>query len=67
MRSFFIPSINESLSSSLLRGGDSFKKVLNSPMSFWFNYKLFIETPVLNFIPLDLFFLITSREFFEEI
>ena len=51
-----MPSINDSLSSSLLRGGDSFKKVLNSPISFWFNDKLLIETPVLNLIPLDLFF-----------
>ena len=58
-----MPSINASLSSSFLKGGESFKKVLNSPISFWFNDKLFIDTPVLNLIPLDLFLLITFREF----
>ena len=29
--------------------------------------KLFIETPVVNFFPLDLFFFITSRDFCDDI
>ena len=62
-----IPLTRDNLSSSSLRGGDSFKKVLNSPISFSFNDKLFIETPTLNFLPLFLFFLITSKDCLDEI
>ena len=45
----FKPSIRDSLSSSVLRGGDNFKKVLKSPMSFSFNERLLIDTPQVNF------------------
>ena len=62
-----IPLINDNLSFSDLKGGDIFKKVLKSPMSFSLRDKLFIETPAVNFFPSDLFFLITSRDFFEDI
>ena len=55
LRFLLIPSINEILSSSVLRGGDSFKKVLNSPISFSFRARLLIDTPVVKFI---LFFVI---------
>ena len=62
-----MPFTRDTLSSSSLKGGDNFKKVLNSPISFSFKERLLIETPTLNFFPLSLFFLITSRDFFEEI
>ena len=42
----FIPSIKETLSSSVLKGGDSFKNVRNSPISFSFKERLLIDTPV---------------------
>ena len=38
----------DNLSSSVLRGGDNFKKVLKSPISFSFNDKLLIDTPEVN-------------------
>ena len=62
----FNPWTNAILSSSLLRGGESFKKVLKSPMSFSFNERLFIETPEVNFTISFLYF-ITSRDFCDEI
>ena len=46
-------STRDSLSTSVLRGGESFKNVLKSPISFSFSDKLLIETPVvkiLNFV-----------------
>ena len=43
---FFMPSIKLILSSSFRRGGDSFKNVLNSPISFSFKDKWLIDTPV---------------------
>ena len=45
----FKPWTNATLSSSLLSGGDYFKKVLKSPISFSFNERLLIETPQVNF------------------
>ena len=39
------PLTNANLSSSVLSGGESFKNVLKSPISFSFNDKLFTETP----------------------
>ena len=62
----FIPCTNANLSSSNLRGGDNFKNVLNSPMSFSFKDKLLIETPTVNFFPLFLFFFITSIDCLDE-
>ena len=46
---FFIPSISAFLSSSSRRGGDSFKNVLKSPISFSFKDKWLIYTPVVKF------------------
>ncbi len=66
IKPLFIPSTSETLSSSVLRGGDSFKKVLKSPMSFSFNYKLFIETPVVN-LTLSFFCFIDSSDFDDDI
>ena len=64
--SLFNPSTMANLSSSVLRGGDNFKNVLKSPMSFSFNDKLFIETPHENFK--NCFFdLIMSTDFDDEI
>ena len=62
-----IPSTRAILSSSNLRGGDNFKNVLKSPISFSFKDKLFIETPTENFFPFFLFCSITPRDCFEEI
>ena len=53
-----IPLTNDNLSSSVLKGGDNFKNVLKSPMSFSFNDKLFIDTPHENLIFSFLFFII---------
>ena len=61
------PWTKANLSSSSLNGGDNFKKVLKSPMSFSFKAKLLIETPALNCFPLFLFFLITSNDCLDEI
>ena len=49
IRSLLIASTSDFLSSSVLNGGDSFKKVLKSPISFSFKDKLLIDTPVVNF------------------
>ena len=51
-----MPFINATLSFSDLKGGESFKKVLKSPISFSFNERLLIETPTVNFLPFSLFF-----------
>ena len=45
-----IASTSDCLSFSVLRGGDSFRKVLKSPISFSFNDKLLIETPVVKIL-----------------
>ena len=58
---------NACLSSSVLKGGESFKNVLKSPISFSFNDKLFIETPAENILPSSLAFLITEIVFLEDI
>ena len=47
----FIDSTRDFLSFSVLKGGESFKKVLKSPISFSFKDKLLIETPELNIFP----------------
>ena len=47
--SSFNPCTKLNLSSSVLSGGDNFKKVLKSPISFSFKDKLFIDTPQENF------------------
>ena len=47
IRSLLIALISDNLSSSVLKGGDSFKNVLKSPISFSFNERLFIDTPQL--------------------
>jgi len=44
----FNPWTKASRSSSLLSGGDNFKNVLKSPISFSFNERLFIDTPQVN-------------------
>ena len=62
----FRASTNDNLSSSVLKGGDNFKNVLKSPISFSFNDKLFIDTPVVKLISFFLFF-ITPIDFAEEI
>ena len=49
------------------KGGDSFRKVLKSPISFSFKDKLFIETPVENFKPSSFAFLITEMVFEDDI
>ena len=54
------PFTNEILSSSVLKGGDNFKNVLKSPISFSFNDKLFIDTPHENLILSFLFFIIST-------
>jgi len=41
--SSFNPCTRAILSSSVLNGGDNFKKVLKSPISFSFNERLFME------------------------
>ena len=61
----FSPWTKANLSSSLLNGGDSFKKVLKSPISFSFNDRLLIETPEVNFTISFLYF-ITSTDFCED-
>ena len=66
IKSWLIPFINESLSSSVRSGGESFKKVLKSPISFSLSDKLLIETPVVKFT-LSLLRLITSKDFAEDI
>ena len=53
----FNPWTKASLSSSLLNGGDNFKKVLKSPMSFSFNDRLLIETPEVNLTISFLYFI----------
>ena len=58
---------NESLSSSSLKGGETFKKVLKSPISFSFKERLFIETPTVKFNPFSLFLLIASKDSLDEI
>jgi hypothetical protein len=45
-----MPLTKDDLSSSVLKGGDNFKKVLKSPISFSFNDRLFIDTPHENLI-----------------
>ena len=45
----FNPSTKANLSSSVRSGGDNFKNVLKSPMSFSLSDRLFIETPHENF------------------
>ena len=67
MRPSFIPFTKDFLSSSDLKGGENFKKVLKSPISLSFKERWLIETPTVNFFPFDLFFLMTSTDFFEEI
>ena len=66
-----VPSLTDStrvcLSFSVLKGGESFKKVLKSPISFSFKDKLLIETPVLNIFPSFLAFLITEIVFSDDI
>ena len=61
-----IPSTRDNLSFSVLNGGDSFKKVLKSPMSFSFKDKLLIETPAVKTLPSSLAFLITEIVFSED-
>jgi len=46
-----IPWTKDSRSFSVLRGGESFKKVLKSPISFSFNERLLIETPTVKILP----------------
>ena len=60
-------STSDCLSFSVLRGGESFRKVLKSPMSFSFNDKLLIETPVVKILPSFLSFLITDTVFSDDI
>ena len=67
IKSLLIALINEILSSSVLSGGDNFKKVLKSPTSFSFNERLFIETPVLKTLPSSLAFLIVDTVFLDDI
>ena len=77
IKSLFIPLIKASLSSSVLNGGDNFKKVLKSPISFSFSDKLFIETPHVNskssflffyyiqwFLRWNLWYMVSTIEFF---
>ena len=45
-----------------LRGGDNFKNVLKSPISFSFKDRLLIETPEVNFT-ISFLCLITSIDF----
>ena len=61
-----IPLIKAFLSSSFLKGGDTFIKVLKSPISFSLSERLLIETPAENFIPSFLYFLITPTDFAED-
>ncbi len=65
-----MPSLTDStsatLSFSVLNGGESFKKVLKSPISFSFNDKLLIETPVVKILPSFFAFLITETVFPED-
>ena len=58
----FNPWTSASLSSSFLKGGDNFKNVLKSPISFSLRDKLFIDTPQVNLI-LSFLSLITSTDF----
>ena len=51
--------------SSLLNGGDNFKNVLKSPMSFSFKDKLLTETPHVNFT-ISFLDLITSIDFCDD-
>ena len=50
IKSLLIPLIRDCLSSSVLKGGDNFKNVLKSPISFSFKERLLIETPVVKSI-----------------
>ena len=61
-----MPSIRDNLSFSLRNGGDNFRKVLKSPISFSFSDKLFIDTPTEKSFPLFLFFQL-PQEIFEDI
>ena len=54
------------LSCSDLKGGDSFKNVLKSPISFSFSERLLIETPAVK-LSSCLFRSITSIDFREDI
>jgi len=60
-------STSDCLSFSVLRGGESFRKVLKSPISFSFNDKLLIETPTVKILPSFLAFLITEIVFSDDI
>ena len=62
-----IALINDNRSCSVLSGGDSFKKVLKSPISFSFKDKLFIETPVEKILPSSLALFIVVNVFLEDI
>ena len=64
--SSFKPCTKFTRSSSVLRGGESFKKVLKSPISFSFNDRLLIETPHENF-KFSFLSLIKSTDFPDEI
>ena len=61
IKSLLIALISEILSSSVLSGGDNFKKVLKSPTSFSFNERLFIETPVVK-LTISFFLSIASTD-----
>ena len=63
----FIPWTRDCLSFSVLKGGDNFKKVLKSPISFSFNERLLIETPVEKILPSFLAFLIKATVFSDDI
>ena len=62
----FNPCTKLNLSSSVLSGGDNFKKVLKSPISFSFKDKLFIDTPQEN-LTFSFLSLIISTAFPDEI
>ena len=66
MSPLLIPSISAILSSSVLKGGDNFKKVLKSPISFSFNERLLIDTPQEKSI-FSFRLLIISTDFADEI
>ena len=60
---FLTPLIKSSLSCSVLKGGDNFKKVLNSPISFSLSDKWLIETPVVKSTFFDFHSFIISNDF----
>ena len=66
IKSELIALIKETLSFSVLKGGDNFKKVLKSPMSFSFKERLLIETPVVK-STIFFFCLIISTDLEDEI